>query len=109
MSKPMHPDGRPEWQGQQAQGPHLKPAKTYDAKCADLADHFLQDDPHLWTDKRTEALALAIQQTVEDFIALDGHNHRKYGPPRIYVGSGNRNEEWKAIRLFLLDLAREWQ
>jgi len=38
----------------------------------------------------------------EEFIRRDGHNH---GETRIYVASGYRNEEWKAVRKYLMSLA----
>jgi len=60
--------------------------KTYDTKCADLADHFLQDTPHLWTDGRVAALAAEIQQTVEDFIADEQRNYEPPDPPGFEGG-----------------------
>lgn len=49
--------------------------KTYDQSSADLAEHFLQDVPSLWTKDRVHRLALEIQQTVEDFIADEQRNY----------------------------------
>lgn len=49
-------------------------AKDYDSKCRDLADAFLSDEPHLHTIDRIEALALEIQQVIEDFIAIENLN-----------------------------------
>lgn len=43
--------------------------KTYDEKCHDLADHFLQDEPHLFTMDHCHRLACAIQATIEDYIS----------------------------------------
>lgn len=55
--------------------------KTYDTKCADLADHFLQDVPHLWNDRRTEELALEIQNVIEMYIAHENDNYEPPDPP----------------------------
>lgn len=43
-------------------------AKTYDEKSYDLAAHFLSDEPDLDTLDNIHHLALAIQETVEDWI-----------------------------------------
>ena len=51
---------------------------AYDIKCHDLADTFLQDTPHLWTQRRTEELAQLIQTTIDEFIAGEIEN---YEPP----------------------------
>lgn len=42
-------------------------ATTYDSRCYDLAEIFLEDEE--WADKGTvQRLALEIQQCIEDFI-----------------------------------------
>ncbi len=38
-----------------------------------------------------------------DYIALNGHNHR--GKLRVYADSSYRNAEWRAVRGFLAGLA----
>ena len=76
----MHEDGRPRWKGQQAQGPHPRP-KTYDTKCYELAEHFLQDEPHLDTEKRRDALASLIQATIEPWIESELDNYEPPSPP----------------------------
>ena len=46
--------------------------RTYDAKCLELAEHFLADEPELEAQERGRAaveLALEIQTTVEDWFA----------------------------------------
>jgi hypothetical protein len=47
-------------------------AKTYDAKCYELAEHFMQDDPSRASPAmfkyRCHSLALDIQQAVEDWF-----------------------------------------
>jgi hypothetical protein len=45
-------------------------ADTYDPACADLARHFLQDQPGATADdtETIDALALEIQQTIEAFL-----------------------------------------
>jgi hypothetical protein len=53
--------------------------KTYDPASYDLAEHFLQDIPHLWTKDRVHRLALDIQLAVEDFIEDERRNYD--GPP----------------------------
>lgn len=52
--------------------------KTYDPKCFDLAEAFLDDEPHLATDRRVDELAALIQRAIEDYIA---HEQSKYEPP----------------------------
>lgn len=46
--------------------------KTYDPKCLELAKAFLSDEPDLNTDANAHALALEIQQCVEDEIYFMG-------------------------------------
>lgn len=60
--------------------------KSYDSKCADLADHFLQDMPHLWNDRRIHELALEIQQAIEDYIAQEQDNYEPPDPPGFEGG-----------------------
>jgi hypothetical protein len=40
-----------------------------------------------------------------DYIRLNGHNHR--GKLRVYADSSYRNEEFRAVRAFLMGLAGE--
>jgi hypothetical protein len=54
---------------------------SYDSKCADLADHFLQDEPRLWNDRRTAELAQVIQNAVELYIAYEKSNYEPPDPP----------------------------
>ena len=61
-------------------------AKTYDEKCADLADHFLQDEPHLYTQHHTHHLACAIQQAIEDYIEEAIRNYEPPDPPGFEGG-----------------------
>lgn len=61
-------------------------AKTYDTKCFDLADAFLEDVPHLRTPRRTDELAALIQQAVEDFIASEQRNYEPPDPPGFEGG-----------------------
>jgi len=42
----------------------------FDSKCADLADHFLQDEPAEIVRKRND-LAQAIQDAVEDWFEVE--------------------------------------
>ena len=49
--------------------------KTYDEKCWDLANAFLDDEPHLQTADNFNELASLIQSTIEDFIADKNRNY----------------------------------
>ncbi len=42
--------------------------KTYDPRCHELATLFLGDEPELHNEANIHALALEIQQTIEDEI-----------------------------------------
>jgi hypothetical protein len=45
--------------------------KTYDSKCYDLAEFFLEDEPAgMNTEPARRALAIEVQETIESFIAL---------------------------------------
>ena len=48
-------------------------AKTYDVRCGELAEHFLQDEPDLRD--RAKELALHIQEAIEDWIAYARAEH----------------------------------
>ena len=54
---------------------------TYDEKCYNLAEDFLEDHPHLLTDRRTDELATLIQRTIEDWIAYEHNNYEPPDPP----------------------------
>lgn len=54
---------------------------TADSKCYDLSEHFLQDEPNLWTTKRVAELGEAIQACVEDYIRLEKTNYEPPDPP----------------------------
>jgi hypothetical protein len=49
-------------------GVRLMTAKTYDEKCLDLAEHFLQDEPDLDTIHNGHHLACAIQTAIEEWF-----------------------------------------
>lgn len=53
----------------------------YDTKCYDLAEAFLEDEPHLATTKRMCELAELIQMTIEDYIASERRNYEPSDPP----------------------------
>lgn len=55
--------------------------KTCDPKCWDLADDFLSDHPHLWNDRRVNALAEVIQKAIDDFIDVEQDNYEPPDPP----------------------------
>ena len=61
-------------------------AKTYDSKCADLAEHFLQDVPHLWDDRRVEELAAEIQYTIELYLKAEQDNYEPPDPQGFEAG-----------------------
>jgi hypothetical protein len=42
--------------------------KTYDSRCYELAEVFLQDEAELNTEEKKEQLAIAIQEAIEDEI-----------------------------------------
>lgn len=46
--------------------------------------------------------ACFTEQGCKDYLARDGHNLRE---PRIYAAGSYRNEEWRAVRKFLLSIA----
>lgn len=54
---------------------------TYDSKCFDLAEAFLDDAPHLATTSRTEELAALLQRTIEDWIEYEQSNYEPPDPP----------------------------
>ncbi|HEX6825429.1 MAG TPA: hypothetical protein VF077_03850 [Nitrospiraceae bacterium] len=43
--------------------------RTFDPRCYDLAELFLEDETHLGGESQICALAAEIQRTIEDFIA----------------------------------------
>ena len=59
---------------------------TYDSRCWDIAEVFLQDHPHLWTDMRVAGLANIIQQAIEDYIAREHDNYEPPDPPGFEGG-----------------------
>lgn len=46
----------------------IKRTPTYDVKCADLSEHFLEDEGALDTPANVAELAAEIQNTIENFI-----------------------------------------
>lgn len=50
------------------QGPPCYKAGTYDGKCYDLAEHFLQDAPELNDERNRDDLAKMIQTVIEDWF-----------------------------------------
>lgn len=56
-------------------------AKTYDTTVADLADHFLQDEPNLNTKEGRHDLACTIQQAIEDWFEDQRRNYQPPDPP----------------------------
>lgn len=60
--------------------------KTYDAKCFDLAESFLEDEPHFNTEAKRHALALRIQEAIEDFMDAARDNYEPSDPPGFEAG-----------------------
>lgn len=58
----------------------------FDTKCYDLAEAFLEDEPHLDTEKRRNELAQIIQTAIEDFIASEQNNYEPHDPPGFEAG-----------------------
>lgn len=70
---------------------------AYDNKCWDLAEAFLQDEPHLNTEARCDMLAQIIQTAIEDFITCELDN---YEPPdgAPIVGPDLRQQQIEAMK-----------
>lgn len=60
--------------------------KTYDEKSLDLAEHFLQDEPNLYTNDACHHLACAIQTAVENWIEDAKRNTEPRDPPGFEAG-----------------------
>lgn len=50
-------------------------------KCAELAEAFLEDVPHLNTSRRLDELAALIEQTISVYIAREHDNYEPPDPP----------------------------
>lgn len=59
---------------------------AYDTRCYDLAEIFLEDEPHLNTEKRRDALAQWIQHAIESFIETARENYEPPDPPDFEGG-----------------------
>ena len=59
---------------------------TFDTKCYDLASVFLEDEPHLFTDKRCRELAQEIQRTIESYIESEKANYEPPDQPGFEAG-----------------------
>lgn len=59
---------------------------AFDSKCFDLAEAFLQDTPHIWTESRVSKLAQEIQDTIESFIRDEQDNYEPPDPPGFEAG-----------------------
>lgn len=71
-------DPADEWLGPEPEAeeePEM--AKTYDVKCFDLAEHFLQDEPELNSDANAAELAAEIQEAIEDWLDIARLNEQK--------------------------------
>lgn len=62
------------------------PKRTYDSRCYDLAETFLEDTPHLNTESRRDELATMIQQQIESFIEYEQSNYEPPDPPGFEGG-----------------------
>ncbi len=61
-------------------------AKTYDQRCYDLAELFLEDQPQLNTERRRDELAALIQSTIEGWINCEDSNYEPPDPPGFEGG-----------------------
>lgn len=59
---------------------------AFDTKCYDLAEAFLEDSPHLNTEKRRDELAQVIQTTIEDYLTCEDDNYEPPEPPGFEAG-----------------------
>ena len=59
---------------------------AYDTKCYDLAEAFLEDSPHLNTERRRDELAQLIQSIIEAFIGYEQDNYEPPDPPGFEAG-----------------------
>ena len=69
-----------------------------------------EEEPDGWTrtayqDTWHFVTACFTEAGCNDYIARNGHNHR--GKLRVYADSSYRNEEFRAVRAFLMGLAGE--
>lgn len=61
--------------------------KTYDAKCFDIAEFFLEDEASgLNTEANCRALAIEVQEAIESFIAEKRNNYDPPDPPGFEAG-----------------------
>lgn len=65
--------------------------KSFDEKCYELALMFLEDEPHLNTDKNADALACAIQECIEDWIRQAKDNYEPPDDPVAWSGGFANN------------------
>jgi hypothetical protein len=54
--------------------------KTFDHKCFDLGEFFLEDEPGLNTEANRRALAIEIQEAIEGFILTARGNYEPSDP-----------------------------
>jgi hypothetical protein len=59
---------------------------TYDERCAELADYFLEDEGGLSAPRYINELAAEIQATVENFIERERQNLEPPDPPGFEGG-----------------------
>lgn len=61
--------------------------KTYDCKCFDLAEFFLEDEATgMNTEANRRALAIEIQEAIEDFLLTARGNYEPPDPPGFEAG-----------------------
>lgn len=65
------------------------------------------EEPTDWTrtayqDRWQFVTACFTEAGCQEYIALNGHNHR--GELRVFADGSYRNEEWRAVRAFLMGL-----
>lgn len=60
--------------------------KSYDPKCRDIAEFFLEDEPHLNTFNRQDDLAATIQQAIEGWFQKAKSNYEPPPSPGFEAG-----------------------
>jgi hypothetical protein len=64
----------------------MKLSETFDPKCLDLAEAFLEDEPNLNTKDGARNLAICIQQAIEGWFNDARRNYEPPDPPGFEAG-----------------------
>ena len=63
---------------------------SYDTKCWELAEYFLEDEKRV-TEKIRTKLAQTIQDAIEDFL----NDAENFPPPEPMFDTGRERDEWR--------------